>query len=163
MAEQKPTPFADSLSANAEKGTASLFLNETKGLEKGDLLKINEELTINGEYVEISEVQDSKIILTEKLKDYHSVGSSVTKIDNFELFTGLNKQEHILYLGHQDLFNIKSVIRIELKFSNNTVASFGNEDLVVWQYWGERAEIIEGIEVKRQEWLVFDDTEIIDG
>jgi hypothetical protein len=55
-----------------------------------------------------------------------------------------NKQEHILYLGHKELFDLKNSGKIELKFNfapgKGSVEDFRN---LIWGYWGEDEEIPE--------------------
>ena len=55
---------------------------------------------------------------------------------NFELFGGMNQQEHIIYLGHSDLFNIQNSSDIKLDLG----ISIGTFHLITWQYWGEQEE-----------------------
>lgn len=47
-----------------------------------------------------------------------------------------NKQEHILYLGHKELFDLKNPATIELQFDfkNGSVEELKN---FIWEYWGE--------------------------
>ncbi|QWH88427.1 putative baseplate assembly protein [Bacillus toyonensis] len=142
-------PFLGKTTMRAKSGTTSIFLDKTKGLERGDILKIN------GEYAEISRVFDSKILFTDKLKYSHKTGSVVKRVTLFEVFTGYNKQEHILYLGHQNLFNIKGQACVELEFKGSEHICLWNDSLVNWQYWGERTEIINGREVKTLDWYNF--------
>lgn len=57
----------------------------------------------------------------------------------FEPFIGEDVQEHILYLGHSDLLNIKKEANIILHiepFDSN----WGDEGILHWQYWGENRE-----------------------
>lgn len=61
----------------------------------------------------------------------------------FEVFTGANVQEHVLYLAHNDLFNIKSATTIELKITlARSVASLISTNdgqqtslSMEWEYW----------------------------
>jgi uncharacterized phage protein gp47/JayE len=59
----------------------------------------------------------------------------------FTVFSGEDQQEHSLYLGHKDLFNIESTgeILIEATLAPGTAA--GNTSLKLeWAYWGENKE-----------------------
>jgi hypothetical protein len=47
------------------------------------------------------------------------------------LLKGENIQSHILYLGHDDLFNIKSPVKYDL---NGLIGPFAT---LAWEYWGE--------------------------
>lgn len=55
----------------------------------------------------------------------------------FTVFVGdKNLQEHVLYLGHNELFNVKSSVEIEISVSKAD-SKFGEAQFVNWQYWGE--------------------------
>lgn len=51
-----------------------------------------------------------------------------------------NKQEHILYLGHKELFDLDSAT-IEFYFNSDTVDA-GQLENFIWEYWGENEELI---------------------
>ncbi len=61
----------------------------------------------------------------------------------FEVFAGDNVQEHILYLAHKDIFNIKSATTIELKIAlprsaMNVSTVAGSQQISLnmeWEYW----------------------------
>jgi hypothetical protein len=57
----------------------------------------------------------------------------------FEPFDGKNVQEHILYLGHNDLLNIKKQAGIIL-YIEPFDPNWGDERILHWQYWGENRE-----------------------
>ncbi|MGC5328270.1 putative baseplate assembly protein [Brevibacillus sp. SYSU BS000544] len=126
---KKLSPFTGTLSGvGALKN--SIFLDETAGLEKGDIVKIDEE------YTEIFQVSDSKITLRDTLR-CDIAGATVKKVTLFELFTGVNKQEHVLYLGHEELFNVKNQVRIQLDISGRSKQSLRKLAFYTWQYWNE--------------------------
>lgn len=52
-----------------------------------------------------------------------------------EIFTGANLQEHVLYLGHNDLFNIQSDTKIELKIDLERAAKEIEKNEIIWEYW----------------------------
>ncbi|MDF2815675.1 MAG: hypothetical protein K0Q81_1875, partial [Paenibacillus sp.] len=59
---------------------------------------------------------------------------------DFELFGGNNKQAHILYLGHRELFNVESEVSIALQLAGSGLTVNHMELLaasVEWQYWSE--------------------------
>lgn len=62
-------------------------------------------------------------------------------ISSLELFTGDNLQQHILYLGHPDAFNILNRVSIALFFSiDNEEMDFSilaDDQTVQWQYYSE--------------------------
>ena len=124
-------PFQTKLLYGSNTGDKDIFVSSTEGLKKGDVLDIEKI-----EYGIVSEVSDSRVSLSHKREKNFSVGSIVEKETSFELFEGKNLQEHILYLGHSDLFNVKSNVTFELTISpwNSKIA---DDQLVSWQYWGE--------------------------
>lgn len=126
---------------------STLFLDNASGLAKGDFIKIDDpERT---EYAVVSEVSDTRISLTDKLQRDHRAGTCVKKATAFELFEGKNLQEHALYLGHIELFNIKASIdgesEVTLEFDvSEQVRSLPSLE---WSYWGKEDT------TKQQRWI----------
>lgn len=144
-------PFYSTLIFSAAKGDRKLVLREVTGLEKGDVLKV--EKTKGIEYVEVSEVSDTRVSIKDKLVHTHKVGKSVEKVTKFELFDGLNRQQHILYLGHEDLFNITGEATITVRFINSQFASkLGDSCVVQGEYWGEAIRTEGTEEIKEIDW-----------
>ena len=104
--------FQTKLCYSTKMNDIEIFVDETEGLNEGDTLKIGD-----SEYTIVSKVSDDKVTLKSNLLKAHDSGVDVKKITYFELFRGKNLQEHILYLGHNDLFNLKKGI---LKKENGT-------------------------------------------
>jgi hypothetical protein len=144
------TPFWTTLLYDAKEENKEIFVGSTEGLSEGDTLIIEK-----SEYAIVSEASDSKIKLLHKLKKNHNAHSSVEKVTTFELFEGKNLQEHILYLGHEDLFNIESKVNIELIISEWN-SKFGDDRFVNWQYWGERIGVQNNEERKTLDWYDFE-------
>lgn len=68
---------------------------------------------------------------------------------SIELFTGeKNLQEHVLYIGHDDLFTITGQAKIEL-FIRSPVP---DTPTVEWEYYGEKIETRDGEEIKTEGW-----------
>lgn len=68
-----------------------------------------------------------------------------------------NLQAHQLYLGHAELFNLKSAVQLELTLTTPSVL-LSNKTLVAWEYCaGEKEELVGGEPVKVQDWRPFDD------
>jgi hypothetical protein len=55
--------------------------------------------------------------------------------ESFKVFSETNSQEHILYLAHTDLFNIKSDVKIVLKLHFSTDSAGFDKEKMVWEYW----------------------------
>lgn len=68
-------------------------------------------------------------------------GSIRDRQEAFVLFSGNDQQEHTLYMGHKDLFNIKSKGRIAVEVTFAAGSEAGNSSLnLIWEYWGENKE-----------------------
>ncbi len=63
-------------------------------------------------------------------------GTIIVPIRDFEVFNGIDIQEHILYLGHNGIFTVKEEIEIklEVELKDAQATAFGPLDLV-WQFW----------------------------
>lgn len=142
-------------------GSSTLQLDHTDNLEKGDLLKLvsttamisaaaetcvcpalSEESETTAaavaEYVPIAEIKGTIVVLTTKLMRDYAPGTPVEKITKFHVFESRNLQEHILYLGHKDLFNVKSPVLFTLNITLMAGTEQGLESLqVAWEYWGD--------------------------
>ncbi len=53
----------------------------------------------------------------------------------FTILQGTDKQEHSLYLGHDDLFNLERPASIQITFRLSETASEGSELGVIWEYY----------------------------
>jgi hypothetical protein len=149
VAGEPAPPFQTRLLHDSGEGDKEIFIDSSEGVNEGDLLAIR-----NKEYGIVSEVSDHLVKLHHKLEHGHASGTLIEKVTNFELFGGKDLQEHILYLGHTDLFNVKSAAEFTLTISpwDDRIA---DEGLVIWQYWGER---LDG-ETKVLDWYDFDKIE----
>ncbi|MFL6332151.1 MAG: putative baseplate assembly protein [Pyrinomonadaceae bacterium] len=68
-----------------------------------------------------------------------------------------NLQAHELYLGHEELFNIKSAVKIQLSVETPLLL-LSRDTLVSWEYCaGEKEEIVDGVPVKSLDWRPFDE------
>ncbi|MCL4707736.1 putative baseplate assembly protein [bacterium] len=142
-------------------GSSTLQLDHTDNLAPGDLLKLTgvaaassiasqacvcppltEESETTAatvaEYVPIAEIKGTIVVLSTKLMHDYAPGTPVEKITKFHVFESRNLQEHILYLGHKDLFNVKSPVLFTLNITLMAGTEQGLEPLqVAWEYWGE--------------------------
>jgi len=111
-------------------------LDHDSGLEAGDYLRI-----IQGDHVEhvvISEIDGTIVKITGQLSRGYSPGTLVEKNNKFFLFENVNLQQHILYLGHSDLFSVKSAscFTLEIKHLPGTPAVLQSLNSS-WEYWGD--------------------------
>jgi len=111
-----------------EPGEKEMFLESMQDLGEGDVLLMG-----GTEYAIVSALSDTAVTLTGGIENPHAAGTAVEKVTGFELFTGKNLQEHILYLGHSTLFEISATVKItffiDSKLADTTVFS--------WEYYGE--------------------------
>jgi hypothetical protein len=61
-------------------------------------------------------------------------GTVVLPVRDFEVFNGIDIQEHVLYIAHADLFTVKEEIEIKLQVALTSEAGLQPLDLV-WQFW----------------------------
>ncbi len=145
---------AYTLEAFSSKDSSSFQLQLVDGLQENDILELTsaEVRTINvssiglasgdvtelEEFVVIKKVKGRIVTVTEPLKHDYGVGSRARKVTHFELLRGKNLQEHMLYLAHSKLFNLKSAARFELEVSRAPGTPPTTLPLSLeWEYWGE--------------------------
>jgi len=145
-------PFHSELLYDVGKGNREIFIISSEGLSEGDILLVSPEKQ-NEEYAIVSETADSIVKLLHKLEYDHLAESQVEKVTSFDFYKGKNLQEHILYLGHKDFFNIEGGATITIKISNPQAASkLKDSSIVEWEYWGEAINK-EGVkEIKEIDW-----------
>jgi predicted flap endonuclease-1-like 5' DNA nuclease len=82
-----------------------------------------------------------EVMLQQAATFCHQSGTAVKKVTTLEVFKGKNLQEHILYLGHEELFNIDAdaliVFRVTFPQWGGVLCDPG---AVQWEYWGEAVE-----------------------
>jgi hypothetical protein len=147
--QQKEEPITYTIVSSPVSGSKNFQLDNVIDLKQGDILKVGSK--DNLEYVKIADIS-TKIIKIEKgLKFDRPANTQVEKITKFNLLEGLDLQEHSLYIGHKDLFNIKSTAQFTLLLSHRAGTETGVTPLKVsWEYWGE----VKGAE--GEEWRRFD-------
>lgn len=149
-------------------GSDTLQLDTVAGLKEGDLLRIgpftpdtlsggmqcsvnlSDDNSLNAgasqpaDFFYIEEIKGSLVkIKGEKLPRDYQPGTPIEKVVKFHLFQSKNLQEHVLYLGHSDLFNIKSPAQFTLNITHLAGTEAGVQPLAIaWEYWG----LIEGEE-----------------
>lgn len=133
-------------------GTKHIQLDHVTGLEEGDFLVIGSGGKV--EYVIISAITGTIVTLTDRLLNAFPAGTAVLKLDHFALFQGKNRQEHSIYLGHKDLFNVESRANFSLHVTHRAGAAAGVTPLEFSvEYWGEK----EGED--GEDWRVFNITD----
>lgn len=130
-------PFETTLAYAAKSGDSDIFVLSSQGLAEGDHILIGK---TNPEYATISAVSDTQITLSHKLETtaFRS-NEPVKKVTSFEPFKEKNLREHILYLGHNDLFNAQSAIILNINFTG-IGAGKTLEIPITWQYYGKNKD-----------------------
>ena len=104
------------------------------------------------EYVVAAAAKGTIITLTEPLRRAYPEQTPVQKLTQFELLAGKDFQAHVLYLGHNKYFEIKSEAQIELTV---TLAPGASANLpardIAWEFFG----IDETQEPKEEKWHAF--------
>ncbi len=159
------------MASSPSAGTKDFQLGHVTGLEEGDFLKIRkgngtENITTScnsfcnignkpsdgtsSEYVIISGISGNIVSIAQGLSLPYPAGTTVEKVTRFKLFEGKNFQEHSLYLGHTDLFNMESTGKVTIEVALASGVEVGSSGLdLVWEYWGEDKEN------EKDDWLEF--------
>lgn len=141
----------------ASKEKKAFQLDHVTDLKEKDILKIVD--NDKTEFVEFSKKTANIVETKEKLKFDHSPNTKVEKITKFNLFEGKNLQEHILYIAHKELFNIKGKAQFNLYVTHHPGTETGVTSLdYLWEYWGK---IKNNDSEEIEDWQKFD--EMIDG
>ncbi|MDL1973328.1 MAG: putative baseplate assembly protein [Deltaproteobacteria bacterium] len=132
---QGKSEVAYTIVSSPSAGAKNFQLDHVTNLEEGDFLKI-----VNGdnvEYVIISSISGTVVSATDRLLHSYPANTPVEKLIAFTLFEGKNMQEHSLYIGHKDLFNVKSTAQFILSITHYGVGAGVTPLKASWEYWGE--------------------------
>ncbi|MDQ1353549.1 MAG: hypothetical protein QG657_3855 [Acidobacteriota bacterium] len=126
-------PFETTLAYSTKTNDSDIFVLSSQGLAEGDHILIGK---TNPEYAVVSAIADAQITLSHKLETTSFKSSEpVKKVTSYEPFKEKNLQEHVLYLGHTDLFNSQSAIILNIHFTPGG-AGKTLEIPQTWQYYG---------------------------
>ncbi|MGH9972168.1 MAG: putative baseplate assembly protein [Pyrinomonadaceae bacterium] len=126
-----PTELSYEIQSFVPAGSNRLQLNHATELEPGSFLRIGCK-----EKKVVQKVDEGNFVtLYEPVRETFAEGTIVVPIRNFEVFNGIDRQEHILYIGHNTLFTVKEeveiTLEIELKDAQTTLQPLD----LVWQFW----------------------------
>lgn len=126
LAPLEPLPTQWQLKSFASNGATKLQLDPEQGLVTDMLVELG------GKQYRITQVNKDIVTLDPPLTQDHAAQSIVTKVTAFIPFDGAahNCQEHALYIGHKELFNIEAAATIEITGAGKLTA-------VAWHYWGK--------------------------
>lgn len=113
-----------------------LQLDHVTDLEAGDFLKIASGNSCD--YCIISKIAGNIVILTDTVAHPYPIETKVEKVRDFTLYESKNVQEHILYIGQQDLFNVKSKAEFIFVVSHTKGVPNSTPLKIIWEYWGEK-------------------------
>lgn len=88
----------------------------------------------------IRALDDGNIVLLEQpLARDVSEGTFVTPIRDFEVFNGINVQEHVLYIGHAGALTVKEQAEITLTLTLNKPSATPLN--IAWQFWTKDEDV----------------------
>lgn len=143
--------------AFSSAGTRALQLDRVNQLEKGDFLRVqigtaaaaeaadqccspvpmSSASALVADHLIVDDVKGNIVLVTDPLPRDYDVGTVVQKLVQFDLLNGRNFQEHILYLAHGDLFNVKSEAIFTLLFTHAAGTGSNLDPLrIAWEFFG---------------------------
>lgn len=129
-------PVVCQLTTSPLAGAKDFQLDHVTDLKEGDYLRIGE--GSQAEYVIIAKISGMIVTIRDQLLKGQDAATPVTKVVDFTLFEGKNLQEHSFYLGHKELFNIKSSAGFTINATHRPGTLTGGTPLkLAWEYWGE--------------------------
>lgn len=119
-----PPATSYKIAAFSDVGSNLIQLQLVDGIEPGDTLHIG-----NTDFV-VVQINGLILQLEQALLTDVNPGNPVAKRTTFELFNGINCQEHILYLSHPEYFKLKqkAIITLEVKATQT-----GDKTEVAWE------------------------------
>jgi|GEM_PF-823222 hypothetical protein len=153
----------------AQQARAPLVFNLSKGAPEPVLIPTGVQAaakTDNGEQI-LFETDGNMLATTAKLIELYSTDpdkiykappdflTGGKDIKPFAVFAGKDLQEHVVYIGHNDLFSLESQTEIEL-ISSKWNPAFKNNSLVKWEYYGEKEYQTDGTKAKKENWHSLD-------
>jgi hypothetical protein len=116
-------------------GSNAFQFEHVEGLKKDDILKVMPQGNGSPAYYVVRSIDGEIVTVTENFTQNYQAGTEVEKLTKFELFQGKSLQEHILYLGDPNIFNVKGKATFDLEirlFSEGETLPLD----VTWEYWG---------------------------
>jgi baseplate J-like protein len=127
-APRDPTALVYDVQSFAAAGATRLQLNHATALLPGSYLRID-----CRQKAIVSKVEDGNIVTLDRpLGAAAAVGARVTPIRDFEVFDGIDLQEHVLYLADRRLLTVKQAKRIRINVVTAGTAAPLN---VAWEFW----------------------------
>jgi hypothetical protein len=123
----KPVPTEWQLKSFTAAGAQKVQLDPEAGLTAEMIV------LAGGQQYRVTHVDKDIVTIDPPLAGELPAGSPVLKVTRFAPFDGAarNRQEHALYLGHQDLLNIEAAATLSIVGAKTLSTG------VTWQYWGK--------------------------
>ncbi|MET1133551.1 MAG: hypothetical protein ABWX60_09035, partial [Aeromicrobium sp.] len=102
------------------------------GIEPGDQLRIGEVV------YRVAEVNQDLVTLRDPLEAAMPAGTPIERIEALESFALRNLQEHVVHVGHEDLFNLEQPARIDLVLTPSGLARRLAGLALQYEMWGTR-------------------------
>lgn len=145
LAPAEPLPTLWRLKSFAASGSTRIQLDPDTGLSPGIIFEAN-----GDQYVVVQSENGIVTIAPGLETELNEKVDLIRKVEDFRPFSGSrNRQEHAIYLGHNDLLNIEAEATIEV-LSDDAIPT-----AIEWQYWGKMGED------HPPEWISFADPERI--
>jgi hypothetical protein len=127
LAPLEPLPTQWLLKSFASAGATKLQLDPEQGLAPKMLIELG------GHQYRITQMNKGIVTLDPPLAGDHPAQLLATKVTAFMPYDGaaFNRQQHALYIGHKELFNIEAAATIEVTGAK----SLRN---IAWHYWGKK-------------------------
>ncbi|HET9370900.1 MAG TPA: putative baseplate assembly protein [Vicinamibacterales bacterium] len=130
--EQRPrtaSALVYQVASFASAGSDRLQLDHVTDLKPGSFLRID-----CREKAVVRKVDDGNIVTLEHaLEADREPGAVVVPIQDFEVFNGIDVQEHVLYLGHSRILTVKSELLIRLAVDVLPRSSPALD--LAWEFW----------------------------
>jgi hypothetical protein len=124
----------------AGAGADRLQLDHVTDLQPGGYLRVD----CREKHIVRKVDQGSIVALETRLGRDLAAGVVVTPIRDFEVFNGIDIQEHVLYVGHSRVLTVKSeaVIRVTVVLQPVLQQSAGRPLDVGWQFWTKNEKAV---------------------
>jgi hypothetical protein len=113
-------------------GERRLQLDHVTELAPGSFLRIGER-----DQAVVESIADGNIVtLEDPLGRDVDANTILSPIHEFEVFSGIDVQEHVLYLGHADVFTVKEQadLTVDVELAGGQGAGLAPLD-IAWQFW----------------------------
>ncbi|WP_166300690.1 baseplate J/gp47 family protein [Bradyrhizobium sp. 2S1] len=127
--EPKTPPVVRVLKSGASAGATKLQLNPAAGLEAGMILKLGP--AAGAPQHRITAVEDDLVTIDPALEQSVPENLAVTTVSGFAPFGPgtRNWQRHVLYLGHETLFDLPSAVSLR-------ISGLALPEATIWEWWG---------------------------